>query len=562
MQVPFVDNARFVKYKVLAVVASLALTVGAVGAVAVLQMQTLAEGSKRMYHDAAQPMAKLKEVSEGVALVRVRTSNLNLAKNAEQRLEAETRLGDERRLVTKALEEYASDRPSSSLTEKFRSDWSDIEALLDGQLLPAERAGDMATFESVRTTRFIPAAEKLRETSDKLLAEDLARAEKLQREANRNSSIAIIVLVVTAVAGLALALTLAQAIATGISRSLAVAVDGLGRIAEGDLTVELTAQGRDEVAQISEATNRMVIRLRQTIRAIADSGLTLSTASEELSSIAAQMRASAAETATQAGTVSVAAEQVSANVQTVAAGSEQMTASISEIATNTAEAARVAVMAVAVAEGTDATVNELGSHSAEIGEIVEVIASIANQTNLLALNATIEAARAGEAGKGFAVVANEVKELAKQTAVATQQIGGRVSATQESASRAVGAIAQIAAVIKQIDELQGGIASAIEEQTATTNEISRNVTDASTGVNEIAGNVNLVANAADETTRAVDTTLVSAGELARLASQLNDLVGQFSLNNDERPTSRPSINASAPEVHLIDRSDHDHVAIL
>jgi methyl-accepting chemotaxis protein len=152
-----------------------------------------------------------------------------------------------------------------------------------------------------------------------------------------------------------------------------------------------------------------------------------------------------------------------------------------------------------VAETTNATVGKLGDSSIEIGNVIKVITSIAEQTNLLALNATIEAARAGEAGKGFAVVANEVKDLARETAKATEDIGRRVEAIQADTREAVDAIAEISSVIARINDYQTTIASAVEEQTATTNEMSRNVAEAAMGSTEIAQNIVGVATAAQTT---------------------------------------------------------------
>ena len=156
-----------------------------------------------------------------------------------------------------------------------------------------------------------------------------------------------------------------------------------------------------------------------------------------------------------------------------------------------------------------------------------MITSIAQQTNLLALNATIEAARAGEAGKGFAVVANEVKELAKETARATEDIGQKIEAIQADTRSAVGAILEISQIINQINDIQGTIASAVEEQTATTNEIGRNVSEAARGAAEIARSITGVAHAARSTTAGATESQKQAVELARMATELRDLVQRF-----------------------------------
>src|SRR6202166_1835556 len=149
-----------------------------------------------------------------------------------------------------------------------------------------------------------------------------------------------------------------------------------------------------------------------------------------------------------------------------------MSVTIGEIAKNATEAAKIAGEAVEAAEAANQTVGRLGESSIEIGKVIEVITSIAQQTNLLALNATIEAARAGEAGKGFAVVANEVKELAKQTAKATEDISQRIRNIQGNTKDAMQAIEMIGTVINKVSQIAGTIAAAVEEQDATTNEMS------------------------------------------------------------------------------------------
>jgi Methyl-accepting chemotaxis protein (MCP) signalling domain len=264
---------------------------------------------------------------------------------------------------------------------------------------------------------------------------------------------------------------------------------------------------------------------RTVSRSVRHSAEALDRSSSDLGAVSSQLGSSAQETAVQAGVVSAAAEQVSANVSTVATAVEELGASITEIASNTSEAASVAARAVDAAQSTNQTVSKLGASSAEIGQVIEVITSIAEQTNLLALNATIEAARAGEAGKGFAVVANEVKELAKQTSVATDEIGATIAAIQTDSNEAVAAIGRISEVIDHVAALQSTIASAVEEQTATTNEISRNVTEAARGSSEIAENITSVADGARFTTTGAEATKDAAAELARVAADLQALVG-------------------------------------
>jgi methyl-accepting chemotaxis protein len=297
----------------------------------------------------------------------------------------------------------------------------------------------------------------------------------------------------------------------------------------GDLTVTVPVRGEDPVGQMGETLESFIADLRAKVGRIAEAAQAVGEASETLSVVSSQMGANAEETSAQANVVSAAAEQVSASVGTVATGTEEMSASIKEIAANATNAASVAGEAVQVAARTNDTVSKLGDSSAEIGQIIKVITSIAQQTNLLALNATIEAARAGEAGKGFAVVANEVKELAKETARATEDISQKIEAIQTDTGDAVVAIGSIGEIIEQISGIQNTIASAVEEQAATTAEIGRNVTEAARGSNEIAQNISTVAEAAGSTSAGVSEAQTSAHSLNDTSVTLRDLVGAFTI---------------------------------
>ena len=298
-------------------------------------------------------------------------------------------------------------------------------------------------------------------------------------------------------------------------------------IANADLRARVAGDYKGDHAKLKNDINQMVDDLQKSISRFAHSAETVATSREELTAVSQQMASNAEETATQSNVVSAASDQVSRNVDTVASAAEEMQASIREIAKSANEAARVAKNAVTVAQNTNATVTKLGESSQEIGDVIKVITSIAQQTNLLALNATIEAARAGEAGKGFAVVANEVKELAKQTAKATEEIGRKIDAIQSDTRGAVTAIGEISSVINRIDDISNTIASAVEEQTVTTNEIGRNVNEAAAGIGEIAKNVSSVAMAAKDTTQGANDTQQAAEGLSRMASELQEVVSKY-----------------------------------
>ncbi|WP_433215399.1 methyl-accepting chemotaxis protein [Dactylosporangium sp. CS-047395] len=333
------------------------------------------------------------------------------------------------------------------------------------------------------------------------------------------------------VGGIALGLSILLAVALSLSvlRPLRALHDRLADIAEGDgdLTKRLVISGHDEFSAVSREFNTFVDKIASTVRAISGSASTVAVASERLTDTSKRIMASAQETSAQSGLIVASADEVSGNVHTVASGAEQMSASIQQIAGTAAEAARVGGQTTELTQSAFDLIGRLSGSSRQIGDVVKVITDIAEQTNLLALNATIEAARAGAAGKGFAVVANEVKELAQETGRATGDIAAKVASIQNDTSAATDAINRIVEVTGRLGDYQTTIAAAVEEQTATTNEMTRNITQAAAGSADIAANISSISANARVTTDGVEDTRTAAEELAAMSRELRGLVGQF-----------------------------------
>lgn len=260
------------------------------------------------------------------------------------------------------------------------------------------------------------------------------------------------------------------------------------------------------------------------IENVGEASRQLAAASAELNATALQLSGNAEKSTSVANATASASEEVSQGVRTVATNTEEMSASIKEIARNASEASTTSARTLKQAQDTNVTITKLGESSQEIGNVIKVISSIAQQTNLLALNATIEAARAGDAGRGFAVVANEVKELAKQTAKATEDITNKITGIQKDSTGAVEAVAAIGVTIEKLNGIAGAIAASVEEQAATTNEVSRVVQESNKGVMNITDNVKVVSQSASETLSGATQVLTAAKSLAEIAARLEELV--------------------------------------
>ncbi|CAA9219641.1 MAG: Putative stomatin/prohibitin-family membrane protease subunit aq_911 [uncultured Blastococcus sp.] len=516
--------------RVLGAVLVVALTTVGVGAFGIQRMSLLSDQAQAVYDDGAQPLDALRTLQADWWQM-----GANIARANIPTVPAETRARSQQTAqeLTQKLVDNRAAVAGMPLSAETRAHFAEFEGAVDSylgvlrQLLviaadPAAGA-EVAQLVGQLDELEIVIAESIAAATESASVTAQATATEAQDAYTSARTLTLVIIV----AGLLISVVLAVLVSRSVTRPVQRIREVLGQVAAGDLTVRAGRTGGAELGEMAGSLDHTLDAIGTVLTLVGDSSTRLAAASTQLNNAAEGMRLDAQTAAGQAEEVVTSAGSVASSVDTVATGSAQMEAAIREIAHNATEAARVAGQAVAVAENTTRTVGKLGDSSQEIATVIKLINGIAEQTNLLALNATIEAARAGEAGKGFAVVASEVKELAQETARATEDISRRVEAIQADTAGAVDAISQISTVIGEINDFQATIAAAVEEQTATTNEMNRNVAEAATGTQGIAAAISGLAAGTQETNARVSDAQRAAGELARMSGELQEAVSRF-----------------------------------
>jgi methyl-accepting chemotaxis protein len=550
-----------IRAKITIVVSFLLLSMSGLGALAIVKMRSINASAVDIQTNWLPSTRVLGELKAGVVNYRNVIRSHLLAETLEDKQALEKMLDTIADRISKSRSRYEpmiASAEERAIYQEWSNVWEDYKRGTQ-QVMTMSRAsaGKMPREANEFNSKSVnPIGVK----SDALLDKDIelndrgAAAAGADAAANYDTAfmLVLMILVISAIVGVAVSIYLVRDVSSGIA-SIVKPMQALGA---GDLTAHVPHQGmKTEMGTMGDALQvfkqALIDKRAADEAAAADAEAkiergrrvdkitsdfehmigevveTVSSASTELEASAGTLTATAERSQELTTSVAAASEQASTNVQSVASATEEMASSINEISRQVQESANIASQAVHQARTTNDRVSELATAASRIGDVVELINNIAGQTNLLALNATIEAARAGEAGRGFAVVASEVKALAEQTAKATGEISMQISSIQAATQESVGAIKEIGDTIGRMSEIASTIASAVEEQGAATQEISRNVQQAAQGTMQVSSNITDVQRGASETGSASSQVLSAAQSLSSDSTRLKVEVSNF-----------------------------------
>jgi methyl-accepting chemotaxis protein len=549
-------------------------------------LDTVDEQADLLYEKGSVPLGMLAMVAQFAQETRVQIREWRLAKTSKDRDAAIKIIKENNELVRDLIRkqtDLAASEEGKILLKSFLETYNKYAIEIDNYLNSAKNFNPDGTSADEFPPLLLKSGDEMLETGGKTLQRRLLTNKEMSEKAGlvahnaKTAKNVVLIIVLVISIGLGIFLTIS------ITTPLRVVVATLSKMEKGDMTARANLEREDELGMLSKAIDAMSAKMQATFRNIRQDSDNIASSAEELSGIGRQITGAAKENLAQSTTIATATEQTAVNISAMASGAEEasvnanevagaseemstnmntiavaieeMSASISEISGNAGEANKVANEATLKSREATSAMNKLGTAAKEIGQVTDVIKKIADKTNLLALNATIEAASAGEAGKGFAVVAGEIKELANQSAASADDIARRIEGIQVGTGEAVTVISDVSDIIVKINRSVEAISDHVGQQTKASNEIASNVAQANSGAKRIASaigevakgsrdiarnagetakgvglvsrNITGMANGAKEGAHGANQISQSAGELAKLASDLKDALSQF-----------------------------------
>jgi len=518
-------------YKLMASFLLIAVFTTFIGVYAILSLGNLENRTRLIYERGAVPLSLFVSTADEMNKLSLQARNWRLSKTDEGRSTALRILSE----THSSLKNLIAKQKELVLAENGKAVLDSLQKAIDKYVLEVQNYTNATTARCpLSGITVIDFSSSILESEIKMIRA-LENAKETRVHAIKNLSdessnnyehdriYATIVLIVFVI----LSIVVGSYLTLSITKPLRRFAKEFFKIEKGDMTVRIGLKGNDELGMLAKSIDSLITRLHDIFITLKKDTDVLANSAYGLAGTGKNVANSAKEAMSQSASVANTAEEAAVNMNTIAASIEEMSASISQISSNAGNASKVVSEATNKSREATGFINNLGVAAKEIGHVTNVIKKIADKTNILALNATIEAASAGALGKGFAVVASEIKELANQSSRSADDITKRIEGIQEVTNGTVVAINDVSNIVEQINQSVELISGHVSQQTKVSNEISRNTSEVARGVGVVSQNVMRIAKEASDGANGAKQVNDSADELAKLASNLKDILSQF-----------------------------------